>query len=224
MGNEDYILYCNIILTMKHLFFGLIFWAVGLTCIAQNFEGKITYKVSYTSRTAGVTSEQFSSLMGDTQEYFIKGNHYKSVFNGKLVLWGLYIPAELKMYTKMSNSETLLWNDVSLNTDEVLKVELNKSKEIILGFSCDELILTCKSGVQKFYFHASLGVDPALFVQHKYGKWYDYVSRAKALHLKSVIETPQFVMESIATDVKPMKLDDGLFTLPPGVKSMKSPY
>jgi len=209
---------------MKHLIFCLVFWVMGITASAQYFEGKITYKVAYISRTAGLTNDQFASLMGDTQEYFIKGSHYKSVFNGKLMQWGLYVPADLKMYTKMANSETILWNDVGLNTDEVLKAELNKNKEIVLGYPCDELILTCKSGVQKFYFHSSLGVDPALFVQHKYGNWYDYVSRAKALHLKSVIETPQFVMESIATDVKPMKLDDGLFTLPPGVKSMKSPY
>lgn len=209
---------------MKHLILVTLFWVLGITASAQFFEGKITYNISYTSKTAGVTSEQFASLMGNTQEYFIKGSHYKYVFNGKLMQWGVYVPAELKLYTKMANSETLLWNDVGVNTDQVLKAELNKGKETILGYLCDELILTCRSGIQRYYFNSSLGVDPSIYARHIYGNWYDYLSHTKALHLKSIIETPQFVMETTATEVKPMKLDDAVFLLPPGVKTMKSPY
>lgn len=132
---------------MKHLILGLVYWMATISASAQLFEGKVTYKVSFVSRTPGMTSDQFASLMGDTQEYFIKGSHYKSVFNGKLMQWGLYVPADLKLYTKMANSETLLWNDVGVNTDQVMKAELNKGKETILGYLCDELILTCTSGI-----------------------------------------------------------------------------
>ena len=31
-------------------------------------------------------------------------------------------------------------------------------------------------------------------------------------------------MEAIATDIKPMKLDAALFTLPAGIETKKSPY
>jgi hypothetical protein len=42
--------------------------------------------------------------------------------------------------------------------------------------------------------------------------------------LKMIIDNVQFTMESIATEVKPLKLDNTLFELPPGVKTVKSPY
>ena len=209
---------------MKHLILVIFYWLLGITASAQFFEGKVTSTLVYTSRTAGVTSAQFTSLMGDTQEYYIKGSHYKSVFNGKLMQWAIYVPSELKLYSKMANSETLLWNDVTQQADEVLTAELNKGKETILGYLCDELILTCKSGVQKYYFHSALGIDPNLYTKHAYGNWFEYLSRAKALPLKSIIETPQFVLESVATSLTPMKLDDAIFLLPPGAKTMKSPF
>ena len=124
----------------------------------------------------------------------------------------------------MENSEVFLWNDGATNPDEVLKSELNKEVTEILGYKCDELILTCKSGIQKYYFNSKLSVDAKLFVNHKFGNWYDFVSKANALPLKSVIENAQFSLESIATNITEMKLDNSFFALPMNSKSMKSPY
>jgi len=94
----------------------------------------------------------------------------------------------------------------------------------VLGYKCDEVILTCKSGVQKYYFNSKLSVDTKLFVNHKFGNWFDYLSKSNSLPLKSVIETAQFTIESIATEVKPMKLDTKTFELPAEIKTDKSPY
>ena len=124
----------------------------------------------------------------------------------------------------MANSETLLWNDGATNPDEVLKAELNKGVTEILGYKCDELILTCKSGTQKYYFNSKLSVDPDLFVNHKFGNWYDYLVKSNSLPLKSLVDNGQFSLESTATEVKPMKLDDNFFELPANSKAMKSPY
>jgi hypothetical protein len=67
-------------------------------------------------------------------------------------------------------------------------------------------------------------VDTKLFANHKFGNWFDYLSKSNALPLKSIIDTAQFTMESIATEVKPTKLDTKIFELPAGVKTEKSPY
>jgi len=45
-------------------------------------------------------------MMGSTQEYLIKGGDYKSIANGTLVQWQLFINKDNKLYNKMSNSET----------------------------------------------------------------------------------------------------------------------
>ena len=195
-----------------------------LSLFGQDFEGKIIYTNSFKSKNQKVTDQQWNSMMGNVSEYYIKSGNYKSITNGRILEWQLYNSKGNKLYNKMSSSPTIFWNDGSINSDSVLKAEVNPSVMEILGYKCDELILTCKSGVQKYYFHSAIAANPSLFVEHKYGNWFDYLSRAKALPLKAIIENEQFIMETIATEVKPMNLDSKLFELPSDAKIEKSPY
>ena len=194
------------------------------TVFGQSFEGKITYQNSFKSKLPNMKDEQFNSMMGTKQEYYIKGGDYKSVTNGTFSQWQLYINKDNKLYNKMSNSETILWNDCSVNDDSIISSKVNKGVIEILGYKCDELVLTCKTGTQKYYFNSKLGVDTKLFANHKYGNWYDYLKQANALPLKMIIDNQQFTMESVATEIKPMKLDDKEFQLPANAKTGKSPY
>jgi hypothetical protein len=203
---------------------GILAMLFSITCIAQTFEGKIVYKNSYKSKMPNVTNEQFTTMMGATQEYFIQNGNYKSVTNGSYLEWQLYVNKDNKLYTKMAKSETLLWNDGAVNAEEVLKCELNKDVIEVLGYKCDELILTCKCGIQKYYFSKKLLVDTALFVNHKFGNWYEFLLKSNSLPLKTIVNNGQFVMESIATEVKEMKLEKTMFELVEGVKTMKSPF
>lgn len=190
----------------------------------QTFQGKIVYQNAYTSKLPNVTSEQFEVMMGTTQNYIIKGGDYKSNLNGKMFQWQLYINKDNKLYNKMSNSETIFWNDGATNPDEVLKVEVNKGVTEVLGYNCDEVVLTCKSGIQKYYFNSKIGADISFFTKHLFGNWYDYLKVAKALPLKIIIDNPQYTLTSIATEVKELKLDDKEFQLPENATTAKSPY
>ena len=67
-------------------------------------------------------------------------------------------------------------------------------------------------------------MDTKLYLNHKFGNWYDYLSKSNALPLKSIIETAQFTIESTATEIRPMKVDYKEFELPIGMKTEKSPY
>jgi len=196
----------------------------AITSFGQTFEGKIVYKNNYKIKMPNMTDEQFTTMMGSTQEYFIKNGDYKSVANGSFFQWQLYINKDNKLYSKMSNSETLLWNDAATNPDEILKTEINKGVTEILGYKCDEIVLTCKSGIQKYYFNTKFSVDTNLFTNHKFGNWYDFLLKSNSLPLKSIIDNSQFTLESVATEVEEMKLDKTLFDLPTDSKTMKSPY
>ena len=195
-----------------------------VTVFGQTFEGKITYQNSFKSKLPNMKDEQFNSMMGTKMDYFIKGGEYKSVTNGTFSQWQLYISKDNKLYSKMSNSETILWNDGSVNTDSIIKIQLNKGVTEIIGYKCDELILTCKSGTQKYYFNSTLTVDTKLFSNHLYGNWYDYLKQSNSIPLKMTIDNRQFIMESVATEVKTMKLDDKEFKLPENSKTVKNPY
>jgi hypothetical protein len=194
------------------------------TSFAQTFEGTITYQNTYSSKMLNLPTEQFTAMMGTTQRYSLKEGDYKSVTNGTLFEWQLYINKDNKLYSKMANAPTLLYNDGSENKDVVLKAEINKGVVVILGYTCDELILTCKTGVQKFYFNSKLKVDPKLFENHKLGNWNEVLSRTQSLPLKIILDTTQFYLESLAVEIKAMKLDASLFELPAGSKAEKSPY
>jgi hypothetical protein len=197
---------------------------MAIVSFGQSFEGKILYKNTYKSKLPNVTDEQFTAMFGTTQTYFIKNGDYKTVTNGTLVQSQLYVNKDNKLYNKMANTEALLWYDGGTNTDTILKAELNKDVAEVLGYRCDELILTCTSGVQKYYFNSMLSIDPTDFVNHKFGNWYEYVSRTKAIPLKSIVDNAQFILENVAIEVTPMKLDKTLFELPADAKTMKSPY
>lgn len=196
----------------------------AVIAFGQSFEGKIVYKNIYKSKIPNVSDEQFTTMMGSVQEYFIKDGDYKSVANGSFFQWQLYLNKDNKLYNKMANSETLSWIDASKNPDEVLKTEVNKGVAEVLGYQCDELILTCKSGIQKYYFNTKLSVDSKLFTNHKFGNWYYFLSKSNSLPLKSIVDNGQFTLESIATEVKEMKFDKTFFDLPANAKAMKSPY
>jgi hypothetical protein len=211
-------------MTSKFILLSLVCILAITDSVSQNFEGKILYQNKYKSKIPNLTDEQFTSMMGTTQEYIIKGGDYKSIMNGTLVQWQIYINKDNKLYTKMSNVQSILWNDGAVNPDEVLKSEINKEVIEILGHKCDELVLTCKTGIQKFYFSSKLQVDPALYANHKFGNWNEIIAKSNSLPLKIIIDNHQFTVESIATEIKPGVVDANLFTLPAGSKLEKSPY
>jgi hypothetical protein len=190
----------------------------------QNFEGKLVFKTEYKSKMPNLTSDQFTAMMGTTMDYLLKDGNYKAISNGTFLQWQLYVNKDNKLYNKLANSPTILWNDGAENADAVIKAEVNKGVIEILGYKCDELILTCKTGVQKFYFSSKIKVDPKLFEKHKFGNWNEVLSRTNSMPLKMIVDTPQFILESVATEILPMKLDDKTFELPADSKLEKSPY
>lgn len=202
--------------------FKILFIFFSTILYSQDFKGEITYSNTYKSKNTQLSNEQLSLMLGTIQNYFTQNGNYKSTTNGKLVQWQLYLNKENKLYNKMSNSETIYWNDCSIQGDNVLKVEINKNAATVLSMQCDEIILTCTSGIQKYYFNSKLSVNPNLFKNHKLGNWYDYISQAKAFPLKMVIENKQFEMTSIATKIEAKELSNSFFDLPKGAKIEKS--
>jgi hypothetical protein len=196
----------------------------ALSVFGQNFEGKITYANTYKSKTNKITDQQLQTMMGGIQEYYIKNGNYKSVMNGNLMQWQLYVNNENKLYSKMKNSETAYWSDALVNSDSILNVKINKNVTKVLDYNCDELILTTLNGNQKYYFNTSLKINTSLFKNHKLGNWYAFLKESNSLPLKMILSNPQFTIESIATEVKNTKIKASDMILPTHQKTAKSPY
>lgn len=209
---------------MKQLFTLIALSLTIFSISGQNFEGKITYSNTYKSKTPEVSDQQYQSMMGNIQEYYIKGGNYKSTLNGTVMQWMLYLNSDNKMYMKMSNNPNILWNDATINETPSTNIQLNKGVTTILNYPCDEVIITTDEGIQRYYFSPELKVDANLFNQHAYGNFYDYIKTANAMPLKIIFETEQYTLESVATEVKAMVLDNTTFTLPKNTSTIKNPY
>ena len=209
---------------MKFLKVAALLLAVSTVSLAQSFEGKIIYQNSYKSKTPNVSDAQFNEMMGTKQEYFIKGAEYMTSTNGTFFQWQIYSSKTNLLYSKMSNSTSVFTNDAATNPDEIVKSEVNKGAATILGKKCDELILTCKNGVQKYYYSSEPKIDASLYAKHKFGNWSDVLAKTNAMPLKIVIDNQQFSVESVAVEVTPFKVSDKIFELPAGSKIEKSPY
>lgn len=54
--------------------------------------------------------------------------------------------------------------------------------------------------------------------------WHEFISKAKALPLKFVVDNKYYSLESVAKEVKATALDKKDFALPAEAKIVKSPY
>jgi hypothetical protein len=209
---------------MKGTFTFIIIIFISGIAFGQSFEGEIIYHNTYKTKLNNVTDREWNDNMGTMEEYIINDSNYRATTNGLLFEWQLYNNKDNKIYTKMSNSEYIYWNDGSVDEDSVLKVEVNKSDTEILGYKCDELILTCSTGTQKFYFNSKLYINARCFAKHKFGNWFEYLDIANAVPLETIIDTEQFTMVSTAIEIKSIRINNKEFKLPEGAKTVKSPY
>lgn len=197
---------------------------VPFVATGQYFEGRITYKNTFKGGAVETDVKQMAEMMGDQMDYFIKGGSYKSELNGKTVQYQLFSKTENKLYSKFVPYDTLYWMDVSVDLDPVIETTVLKTQEEVLGVKCSGIEIKTKNGLKyTFYFNTKYAIDWAAYKKHKTGCWAAFTAASKSLPLKSIIESPQFSMTSVAVEIKPEKLDDNAFAVPELPKK-KAPF
>ena len=209
---------------MKQILIALTFSLCSFAASAQSFEGEVIYHTTFKSKMANISDEKFNEMAGNTLKYYMKGGDYRSDCSGTLMTWQIYINRDNKLYDKFNNYDSIYWHDGAIQKDSILSVQLSKGVTEILGYKCDELILNCKSGVQKYYFTAKFAIDSKLYAKQLYQNWHAYLKIAKAMPLEMIIDNAQETVNMIATSVTPMKLDDTMFSLPANATLVPSTY
>jgi len=194
----------------------LLFYVLTLISIggyAQPFEGRISYSNKVESKLPGISDPELWKMMGSEKVFYIKGGRYKNVSNGTMLQWEIYDPVHNKLYVKNSNAKAPYWKDAGVNRDAILGIRIARKAAVILGYPCDELILRCKSGTEKYYYSSKFPANAGVFKMHHYAHWSAYLAKAHALPLKVVIDNRQFRSESTAVAIAAMKLEDGIFEI-----------
>jgi hypothetical protein len=198
---------------MSKIKYLIVFLICNTISSQEYFEGLVTYSVNYESKLTNVSSSQFNKLMGTEQYYAIKKGNYKSVFNGSFIKLQIYRSDENRNYSLTAKSDTLYYESYSKNKEKALSYEVKKNQDTIMGIPCDLIIVKTEKSKTSFYFNSDYKVNPESFKEHNYGNWYYIISKTKSLPLKTITETEQFIMTSIATEIKPMKLNDNVFEI-----------
>lgn len=179
----------------------------------QSFEGMIQYSNNYESKSTNISSDQFNYLLGTKQVFVIKSGNYKSAFNGKFMRLQIYRSDENRSYSLTAKSDSLYYEDYSKNVDRALSYEIKRNQDTINGIPCDLIRVKAEGSKISIYFNSDYKVNPELYKNHNYGNWYYIISKTKSLPLKIINETEQFIMTSIATEIKPMQLNDNVFEI-----------
>jgi hypothetical protein len=198
---------------MKILCCFAIFVLITAGCDGQPFEGEIVYANTYVSKLPGLTDDRLRELLGDKQEYYIKGPRYRSVTNGGLVQVQVYEPRTNRVYNRRPGNDTLYWIDAAANPDVVVSWSIRRNAGMVLGIACNVLELKTNNGSETIYYSPRYALDSVGFKRHRFGNWDILASRCGALPLKTIVENGQFRMESIATEIRPMVLADAFFAI-----------
>lgn len=208
----------------KSCSFTLLLLLLATTVFCQNFEGRIVYNCTYISKIPQVSNEQFTYMMGSEMDYMIKEGSYKIKMNGSYAQGQTYDNAGNRLYDKMANNDTLFWRDGSVNNDEIISAEETQNAEVILGYNCNKLVLTCKSGTYTYFYAPNLPLNVEAYSKHVYGNFYETIKRGNGIPLKFIVDTPQFKSTNIAIKLKKQRLDAAEFQLPPNAITAPSRY
>ena len=209
---------------MKKTFLFLSLIITSIWASAQTFEGKVLYQNRVTSKVKEMTDQQWTDLLGSQQEYYIKNENYKSISNGTMFSWQLYLGAENKIYNKLAKSPSVFWIDAGQQEETISKIEVVMNAATVLGYPCNMVVINTPTSVEKYFYNEKFKIDASQFEKHKYGNWAAFVAKSNALPLKSIIEKQQFTIISEAKSIKAINLSDSLFEIPSGFQITKSPY
>ncbi|RAJ00503.1 uncharacterized protein DUF4412 [Chitinophaga skermanii] len=200
---------------MQRILFLFVFVLVCATrSQAQYFEGKIAYVSKYTSKVDGVTDAQFGTLYGTLQQFYIKDGNYKYSYNGISRRMQLYRGQENRLYFLTSKPDTLFYVDASRMTDTIEQVTRIPGAATILGYNCDALTFRTRHGATTYYYSAQLKLDASKFAGHTSNNWAAYCEQSGAVPLKIVQEVNDYKVETTATQVMPLSLQETFFQIP----------
>ncbi|MBN8653913.1 MAG: hypothetical protein J0L67_20960 [Cytophagales bacterium] len=178
---------------------------------ANQFEGKITYKIEYSAKNNFDVSN-FSTLYGDTAELFYSKGNFRFDFNGT--------ETKRHVYRVDSNQRMMLVNQKGI--EKTITTDLTKPVSYLVEINHGEskkLLLTQAYGNgstsrSDFRFDSDqLMIDPSVFRRWHYNHLNTVFAFSKSLWTEHRIETDEYVIHWKAIDIKARTIDNKLFLL-----------
>ncbi len=165
---------------------------------ADYFEGLITSKVEFQPYSENFSSTQLTELFGNkTVLSFKNGNFRKQYFSpsGKLLRESYLDLIENKFYTKIHDSDTILWIDITKNDSETIFNTINDTT--LLNQSAIGIVTKTEVNMAMYpnktfhvsgtyYFSKKYKVNPNWYKNYKEGNFNEIITEGKGLQLLSI--------------------------------------
>lgn len=209
---------------MRNLFFTFVISIITSNLLlSQNtyFVGHIVYKNAFFTPKGEDITREFSAIIGKEQDYYIKSNNYKFVFNSPTMSMQLYNGLTNKCYIIFPD-KTGQEIDASVVSDSALSIEHLSEDTLLLGRKCKKLVMKSSQSTAIYYYDPTLRIDKDLYVKHEFASWNRYLAETGgALAIKYIVKNSLFTWDSEAVKIEEMDLMDSDFELSSEVQLIK---
>ena len=210
---------------MKNSF--LFLFLVPFSIFGQNFEGTLIYSNDIEiskkfSEEFGMTKESLSKsgkFFEETLTTYKNGNYLSKPNKGKIKTIYLSDRNEIITLDKEMDLVPAIKAEVDLETmlkDKPPTITVQETDEVILNMKCSKVVVEWQTGTYEYYFNSEyLKMDAALYSNHKYDMWSEYLKISNALPLKIVKKTNGLMTLTMTLiKIKEHPVKDKVFKLP----------
>ncbi|MFN8360597.1 MAG: hypothetical protein U0264_11845 [Candidatus Kapaibacterium sp.] len=194
---------------------------------AEYFEGVITFEDTYTSSNPEVNVEALKAQYGSQSEFTYHNGSYKQVYNGSVLKWVLYTKHDNRTYVRSSMTDTLFYVDCLESNESIVSSELDSHQDTVMGRTCNILHVKANdlsgnlSRTSTYYFDPTITINPEWYENVRFSSHDKIYAIMKSLPIKTIHETENYTVTSVAVSMKKQAIDSSVFQLPHGVVTMK---
>ncbi|MDP1800638.1 MAG: hypothetical protein Q8L81_04755 [Bacteroidota bacterium] len=194
----------------------------------ENFEGIITYKITFVSKPGNEEytkhqSQKYGNTLTLTQ---YKNGNFKREYPSSGMIFGvdfnIYMQSLNRLYTKMRNNDTIKASDCSKNT-LIQKEETEKPGETIHGVACKSYYISggdakSRQPTTLHYFYPTNKefIDWKLYANFNDLFYNKVVFKMQAPFYKLVMELTKYTITFELEKIEAKKLSEGLLQFPKG--------
>ena len=205
----------------------LLLFLIPILGFSQNFEGTLIYENDIEisekfSKQFGMTKEKIMEnrkLFEQTLITYKNGNYLSKPNKGKVKIIYLSDRNEILTLDKKLKLVPAIKAEIDLETEsrgKSPKITLEETDEIILNIKCSKVIVEWETGTYEYFFKSDyLKMDAALYSNHKYDMWSEYLKLSNALPLKIVKKIGEIMTITMTLkEIKEHSVNDKIFQLP----------
>lgn len=198
----------------KILYFS-IFSLNSIYLSAQEFEGIVESKVSYTVKNDNFSVSELENLFGTEYTTYYKTGYYKAISESQFMSYQLYNNSEGRIYYMHNlNDDTLRYQSTIAKNESVYEFEIFENADTVLGKVCKMLVANNQTRVNIYSFSEDYYINPESYKNFTVSNLFIQKLTTKSLNLRTRSIYEDFEAETIVTKITEKKLDKSIFQLP----------